>query len=254
MPYYIAPTAAGYTSQRFGTRPGGLNPRGGHTAEDIAVPVGTPLAAMADGIVVHAGWHKGNYWDNPWLLVPEWSGYVVSIEYYGGQMVSHYAHCSGSPVRAGDRVKQGQTAAWSGDTGSASTGPHVHWETMPDRWLINNGTLGRVDPRSYTEAGAALAPAGTLKEIAAMAMDPSTVVESKDGSRVTVLQLWNSLDEKISAMSNDFRPQFDQIRDDIARDRRAEVDYRGEFDKIRARDADLVKQLAGIAETLQARA
>lgn len=162
MTGYIAPTSAGFTSQRYGSNPGGYNPAGGHTGEDIALPIGTPLVAMADGVVVHAGRFSGAYWDNPWLIVPDWAGFVVTVDYGGA--LSHYCHCSGSPVTTGQRVRQGQTVAFSGNTGSATSGPHCHWEVMLNGWNVGNGTYGRTDPRSIITG---LAPAGTITKPAA---------------------------------------------------------------------------------------
>ncbi|QIN94481.1 lysin A [Arthrobacter phage Whytu] len=151
-----APTLAGRVTQWFGTNPGGYNPRKGHTGEDIALPVGTPLGAMADGVVVHVGYFAGNYWDNVWLIEPGWAGFVVIVDY--GSFLSLYCHCSGSPVKVDDRVRRGQIVALSGNTGSATTGPHLHWETMPDGWDYQNGTYGRDDPRSRINT---LTPAST---------------------------------------------------------------------------------------------
>lgn len=141
-----APTKAGWTSQAFGSNPGGYNPPGGHTGEDIALPIGTPLRAMADGIVVHVGTFSGEYWDNPWLIMPGWAGFVVTVDY--GGFLSHYCHCSGSPVRVGQKVKRGQIVALSGNSGGATSGPHCHWEVQPDGWNNGNGTYGRINPRS----------------------------------------------------------------------------------------------------------
>ena len=146
MATYIAPTTKGWTSQKFGMNPGGFNPAGGHTGEDIAIPVGTPLVAMADGVVVHSGYFTGAYNSNPWWIQPSFAGFVVTVDY--GAYLSHYAHCNGSPVLKGQRVKQGQLVAYSGNTGSATTGPHLHWEVMPNGWNFNNGRYGRINPRS----------------------------------------------------------------------------------------------------------
>lgn len=143
---YIAPTTAGWTSQKFGTNPGGFNPSGGHTGEDIAIPVGTPLVAMADGVVVHVGYFSGTYSDNPYWIQPSFAGFVVTVDY--GPYVSHYAHCSSSPVKVGQRVTQRQVVAYSGNTGSATSGPHLHWEVMPDGWNLNTNRYGRINPRS----------------------------------------------------------------------------------------------------------
>jgi murein DD-endopeptidase MepM/ murein hydrolase activator NlpD len=156
---YIPPTTEGWTSQKFGTNPGGYNPAGGHTGEDIAVPVGTPLVAMADGVVVHVGYFSGTYTDNPWWIMPSFAGFVVSVDY--GDYLSHYAHCSGSPVLSGRRVKQGDVVAYSGNTGSATSGPHCHWEVMRDGWNLQNSTYGRIDPRTIT--GSQIAAQGDIK-------------------------------------------------------------------------------------------
>jgi len=156
---YIPPTAEGWTSQPFGTNPGGYNPAGGHTGEDIAVPIGTPLVAMADGVVVHVGPFSGKYSDNPWWIEPSFAGFVVTVDY--GDYLSQYAHCSGSPVLSGKRVSQGEVVAYSGNSGSATSGPHCHWEVMPDGWDFQNGTYGRIDPRSII--GATVAAQGEIK-------------------------------------------------------------------------------------------
>jgi murein DD-endopeptidase MepM/ murein hydrolase activator NlpD len=101
---------------------------------------------MADGVVVHVGYFGGTYADNPWWIEPSFAGYVVTIDY--GPYLSHYAHCSGSAVAVGQRVNQGQTVAYSGNTGSATSGPHLHWEVMPDGYNLGTSTYGRIDPRS----------------------------------------------------------------------------------------------------------
>jgi hypothetical protein len=154
---YIPPTTAGWTSQKFGTNPGGYNPAGGHTGEDIAVPIGTPLVAMADGVVVHVGPFTGTYTDNPWWIMPSFAGFVVTVDY--GEYLSHYAHCSGSPVLSGRRVSQGEVVAYSGNSGGATSGPHVHWEVMRNGWNLQSSTYGRINPRSII--GPQIAAQGT---------------------------------------------------------------------------------------------
>jgi len=113
---------------------------------------------MADGVVVHVGYFDGKYSDNPWWIEPSFAGFVVTVDY--GDYLSQYAHCSGSPVLSGKRVAQGDVVAYSGNTGSATSGPHCHWEVMPDGWDFQNGTYGRIDPRSII--GAPVAAQGTI--------------------------------------------------------------------------------------------
>lgn len=87
---------------------------GTHTGLDIPLPKGTPLKAMAEGVVVSA----------PRSLTTP-GGYVVSIQYNNG-LVALYAHLDRpADVAPGQSVKRGQTVGISGSTGY-SAGPHVH--------------------------------------------------------------------------------------------------------------------------------
>jgi murein DD-endopeptidase MepM/ murein hydrolase activator NlpD len=172
---YGPATTAGWTSQPFGSNPGGYNPPGGHTGRDRALDIGTTLAARGDGTVLHAGYLPGTWSDNPWLLVPGWAGFVVVIDY--GPFISIYAHCSGSPVAAGQRVSMGQYVADSGNSGSATSGPHLHEEALPDGWNVMNGTYGRCDPDLF--GSITLAPAGTITPISTPEPQPQEEDEMK---------------------------------------------------------------------------
>lgn len=112
-----------YISSRFGTR---VDPISGeiktHGGTDIAAPLGTPILAAADGVVVTATWHNSY-------------GYYVKIK-HDDTYSTLYAHCSALHVSVGQTVKQGQVIADCGSTGY-STGPHCHFE------VIQNGV--RVD-------------------------------------------------------------------------------------------------------------
>jgi len=90
-----------------------------HHGIDIAMPVGTPLTAGADGEIVH----KGN----------NGSGGVTLIIRHANNMHTVYYHLrTPSPHRIGARVKAGDFVAYSGNTG-ASTGPHLHYELRRSR-------------------------------------------------------------------------------------------------------------------------
>jgi murein DD-endopeptidase MepM/ murein hydrolase activator NlpD len=86
-----------------------------HTGTDYAAPMGTPIRAIGDGVVVFAG-RKGGY------------GNVIDIRHRNG-MVSRYGHMRNfAPgMRAGTRVAMGNTIGFVGMTGWA-TGPHLHFE------------------------------------------------------------------------------------------------------------------------------
>lgn len=94
-----------------------------HPGIDIAAPAGTRVRAMAAGTVAFAGWKTNG------------GGYVVVIR-HGDGMISTYNHNRGVAVRAGQRVKAGQTVAWVGSTGW-STGPHLDFRIRSGGRLVN---------------------------------------------------------------------------------------------------------------------
>ncbi|HXT09804.1 MAG TPA: M23 family metallopeptidase [Roseiarcus sp.] len=96
-----------------------------HTGVDWGAPVGTPVLAAGNGVVIKAGWDSGY-------------GRRVEIQHTNGY-VTTYNHMSGfgRGVTEGVRVTQGQVIGYVGQTGLA-TGPHLHYE------VIINGNF--VDP------------------------------------------------------------------------------------------------------------
>jgi murein DD-endopeptidase MepM/ murein hydrolase activator NlpD len=90
-----------------------------HHGIDVAMPIGTPVTAGADGEIVH----KGN----------NGSGGVTLIIRHANNMHTVYYHLQKpSPHRIGTRVRAGEFVAYSGNTG-ASTGPHLHYELRRSR-------------------------------------------------------------------------------------------------------------------------
>jgi len=83
-----------------------------HAGWDLAAPTGTPVWAVADGIVTSAGW-GGGY------------GNLIIIQH--GRLETRYAHLSRILVRSGQTVKTAQMIGRVGSTG-LSTGPHLHFE------------------------------------------------------------------------------------------------------------------------------
>jgi hypothetical protein len=153
---YIWPVNAAI-SQEFGANPGGFNPPGGHTGRDFAVQPGTPVHAIGNGTVVAVGQLPEPYSSNQWWIEGNWAGNVVIIDH--GPLVSVYAHLSDWYVKVGDTVVQGQVICASGASGGASTGPHLHFEVLPDGWDFSNGTYGRVNPSLYCSGFASDTPA-----------------------------------------------------------------------------------------------
>ncbi len=111
---FIWPLPGGRITSTFGRR---SNPFAGfrqyHNGIDIGAPMGTPVRAAGDGLVILAG-RTGGY------------GNCVFVRHANG-FVSVYGHNKKIVVTRGDIVKQGQTIAEVGRTGSA-TGPHLHFE------------------------------------------------------------------------------------------------------------------------------
>lgn len=85
-----------------------------HDGTDMRAPVGTPVYAPADGVVVFSGYDSSGY------------GNLVVIS-HGYGFSSAYGHLQGSDVKVGEVVFRGQQIARVGNTGS-STGPHLHYE------------------------------------------------------------------------------------------------------------------------------
>ena len=117
----------------------------GHTGTDYPCPVGTPVRAAADGTVLHVGRLSGTYADNPWWIAPGFAGYTYVVDH--GSFIGIYGHCQdgGARVREGQAVIEGQVLGLSGNTG-ASTGPHLHFEALPDGYVLNSYMYGRINP------------------------------------------------------------------------------------------------------------
>lgn len=106
--------------------------------------VGTPVLAPEDGVVIiSANNVQDQYTGNPV------SGETVVIR---GTYEHWLLHNSTRLVKAGDRVKQGQVVAYSGNTGF-TTGPHCHWGVRPLQPNVNNGYRGFIDPESVMKEG-----------------------------------------------------------------------------------------------------
>lgn len=94
----------------------------GHRAVDYAAAYGTPIRAVGDGTITMAA-SNGAY------------GIMVKIR-HNGTYSTNYGHMSKLAVRAGNKVKQGDTIGYVGSTGF-STGPHVHFEMIKNGVKIN---------------------------------------------------------------------------------------------------------------------
>ena len=97
-----------------------------HKGQDIAGEEGSPVVAVADGIVRFAGWSDKGY------------GYLVVIDH--GSYQTLYAHLRTDPVvGTGQAVGAGQMLGELGNTGF-STGPHLHFEIRLGNELVDPAT------------------------------------------------------------------------------------------------------------------
>jgi murein DD-endopeptidase MepM/ murein hydrolase activator NlpD len=110
--------SSGFTSRRMHPI---LGTARAHLATDYAAPTGSPVVAVANGIVTFAG-VDGGY------------GNLVRIKHASG-LASGYAHLSriAAGIRVGHPVKQSDLIGLVGQTGLA-TGPHLHF------MMAKNGT------------------------------------------------------------------------------------------------------------------
>ncbi len=114
-----------------GTLTSDFGPRWGshHGGLDIAAPIGTPVYAAADGVVVDAGPASG-------------FGLWVRVKHDDGT-TTVYGHVNDYQVNVGQHVVAGQQIATVGNRGQ-STGPHLHFEV----WSPGGA---KIDPSSWLE-------------------------------------------------------------------------------------------------------
>jgi murein DD-endopeptidase MepM/ murein hydrolase activator NlpD len=123
-------------------------------AIDWKMPIGTPVHAARDGVVVatkddsqSGGADKKYEWDANYILVQHSDG-----------TLGHYVHLAkgGNRVKVGDKIKTGDWIGASGNTGR-STGAHLHFavfrardgkhrETLPVKYRTSDAVLATLIP------------------------------------------------------------------------------------------------------------
>ena len=104
-----------------------FNYKENHFAIDIAVDIGTPIKAISDGRVVLSEWTME-------------TGHVIIID-HGDMLLSVYKHNSSLVKKQNELVAAGEVIALSGNQGTLTTGPHLHFE------LWKNGAP--IDPEQF---------------------------------------------------------------------------------------------------------
>lgn len=103
------------------------NPSIGHPFIDIACTEGATVYSILEGTVISSGWNDE-------------TGYTIQIQ-HPDDIVSVYKHNGKLLKNVGDKVKAGTPIALTGNTGSLSTGPHLHFEL----WHAGEA----IDPEKY---------------------------------------------------------------------------------------------------------
>ncbi len=151
-PSFVLPTDGVMTTcfcQRWGQM---------HWGIDLAAPLGTPIVAAADGVVLRAGPATGY-------------GNAIYIQDADGN-VEIYGHMRYLYVEAGDVVSAGDLIAKVGSEGQ-STGPHLHFE-------IHLGSMtGRpTDPEAGSTTAASASDVALRAPIAANSRSPGALSRS----------------------------------------------------------------------------
>jgi hypothetical protein len=130
----------------FGPRDNSKHPgiSANHRGIDFGTPVGTPLTAIAPGVVSVIGNDPDGY------------GSWIEIKHEDGT-AARYGHLSQTNVAKGQEVKPGQVVARSGGKpgssgAGSSTGPHVHFEILNKKGV-------KIDPAPYLSGS----PAGPIE-------------------------------------------------------------------------------------------
>ncbi len=127
--------SSGYSNRRLHPV---LNVWRPHRAIDYAAPVGTPIKAVANGVVTQRSYDKNN-------------GNKVRLR-HANQYETTYIHLSrfGRGIKVGKKVIQGQVIGYVGATGLA-TGPHLDYRVFKNGQPINPLKIERIPSAPLAE-------------------------------------------------------------------------------------------------------
>ncbi|MBI5214413.1 MAG: M23 family metallopeptidase [Ignavibacteriae bacterium] len=112
----LAMPVIGYTTR-------GFDMDGNHFGIDLVAKEGNPVVAAAHGSVLYADWTYDDGWT---MIVAHGDGYTTV-----------YKHNKRLLKQRGESVKRGESIALLGNTGRASSGPHVHFEVWKNSVTLN---------------------------------------------------------------------------------------------------------------------
>ena len=114
--YFIPPISGGTISEPYG-------PDNKHYGIDLMAPKNTPIKAIMDGFVFTSDWTLE-------------TGNTIGIQ-HANNLISFYKHNSVLLKESGSQIKAGEAIAIIGNTGTLSTGPHLHFELWHNGKAVN---------------------------------------------------------------------------------------------------------------------
>ena len=130
-----------FITGRFGTlsefrKKNGMQP---HSGVDWAKPEGTPIPAIANGTIVLQQFSQvlGN------VSVLRVMGKDAKLYYVG------FCHLKAEGLKVGTKVKEGETVGLMGNTGSASSGSHLHLTVSKELKGVFGPTSVKQDPIQF---------------------------------------------------------------------------------------------------------
>ncbi len=117
---HFFPPVKGIVTEEF-------NPTINHPYVDIAAPENSVVSSVLNGTVISSGWNDD-------------TGYTIQVQ-HDNNLISIYKHNAKLLKSTGDKINAGTPIALVGNTGSLSTGAHLHFE------LWHKGEP--IDPANY---------------------------------------------------------------------------------------------------------
>lgn len=114
--YFIPPISGGTISEPF-------RPENKHYGIDVMAPKNTPVKAIMDGFVFTSDWTLE-------------TGNTIGIQ-HANNLISFYKHNSVLLKKSGSQVKAGEAIAIIGNSGTLSSGPHLHFELWHNGKAVN---------------------------------------------------------------------------------------------------------------------